>query len=108
MAGLPLGITFARPLVPATVGGAAVFTSRTRRCVGVLDLGTVLAAVFASRRQDDERGVSLALGLDGQAVTARMTPAQARTLARSLIEAAAAVDQAQRQLQFTRGEVCHG
>ena len=37
-----------------------------------------------------------------------LEPATARMLARALIEAAAAVDQAQRQPQFTRGEVRHG
>jgi hypothetical protein len=107
MAGLPLGVVPA-PTLP-TLGASALtaWTSRTRRCLGAFQLGDVLAAAFASRRSGDDRGVSLALGLDDKAITARMSSTQARILARALIEAAAAVDQAQRPV-LTRGGAHHG
>lgn len=109
MAGLPLSITLTPARLLPSLGASNVIpaTTRTRRCLGAFELGAVLAGVFASRRRSDERGVSLALGLDGQAVTARMTPAQARVMARTLIEAAAAVDAAQ-CLQLTHGGARHG
>ena len=109
MAGLTSGTSLAlASFVPAITGDITHSVSRTRRCLGAFQLGAVLAGVFASRRRDDVSGVSLALGEEAGAVTARMTPAQARMLARSLIEAAAAVEQSLRQVQFTRGGACHG
>lgn len=106
MAGLPLSIALTPAHVLPSLGASNVTpTTRTRRCMGAFDLGAVLAGVFASRRRDEERSVSLALGQAEGAVTARMTPAQARMLARSLVEAAAAVEQ--RVPMFTR-EVRHG
>ena len=109
MAGLPLSIALAPTPVLPSLGASniATGTTRTRRCLGAFDLGAVLAGVFASRRRGDERGVSLALGQEQGAVTARMTPAQARLMARALIEAAAAVDAAQ-CLQLTHGGARHG
>ena len=109
MAGLlPSSIALTPTPVLPSLGASNVSTTRTRRCMGAFDLGAVLAGVFASRRRDEERSVSIALGQAEGAVTARMTPAQAREMARALIEAAAAVDATQRQVQFTRGEVRHG
>ena len=110
MAGLPLSIALTPSHVLPSLGASNVAptTTRTRRCMGAFDLGAVLAGVFASRRRDEERSVSIALGQEQGAVTARMTPMQARQMARALIEAAAAVDQAQRHVQFTRGGVHHG
>lgn len=110
MAGLPLSLALTPAPIPPSLGASdiAPTTTRTRRCLGAFQLGAVMAGVFASRRRADDRGVSVALGQEHGAITAHMTPAQARQLARALVEAAAAADAAQRQVQFTRAEVCHG
>ena len=108
------GLSLSPALIPAPVlpslgaSDIALTTTRTRRCMGAFDLGAVMAGVFASRRRADDRGVSVALGQEQAAITAHMTPAQARQLARALIEAASAADAAQRHVQLTRAEVHHG
>lgn len=97
-AGLPLG-------APAPTSSLVPIVTRTRREFGGLLLadGRTLT-VAASRRVRECVGVNiLASAEDGTPVMQDvLQPAAARLLARALIEAAAAVDQAQRQPQFTR------
>lgn len=104
MAGLPSGASSpASYLIP--------HTTRTRRELGGLLLpdGRTLT-VAVSRRVRECVGVNLqANTADGTPVLQDvLQPAEARVLARALIEAAAAVDQAQRSPVFTREEVRHG
>lgn len=81
--------------------------TRTRREFGSIPLACgELLTVQASRRARECTGVQLLHGIDGEPDRMAMLllqPATARMLARALIEAAAAVDAAQRQPQFTRG-----
>lgn len=98
MAGLPSGASSpASSLVP--------IVTRTRREFGGLLLadGRTLT-VAASRRVRECVGVNLVASAgDGSPVLQDvLQPAEARMLARALIEAAAAVDQAQRSPVFTR------
>lgn len=98
MAGLPLG-------APAPVFSHFPVVTRTRReFAGVLLVDGQIVTVSASRRRTECNGVSLQLATaGGDVVRGLLLPVQARLLASALIEAAAAVDQAQRQPQFTRG-----
>lgn len=79
--------------------------TRTRREYGAVVLGDGhVFTVVASRRVHECIGVNLqvadAAGSD--LLRGMLAPVQARILARALIEAAAAVDVAQRSPQFTR------
>ena len=90
---------------------AAPVVTRTRRFVSIPVSGGEVLTVQASRRVSEcAQGVQLLHGIEGaldRAAYLLLQPATARMLARALIEAAAAVDQAQRHPQFTRGEVHH-
>lgn len=98
MAGLPLGASSpASSLVP-------MVTRTHREFGGVLLADGRTVTVGASRRARDCVGVQLVgAAVDGSEVLrGLLQPAEARQLARALIEAAAAVDQAQRRPLFTR------
>jgi hypothetical protein len=82
-------------------------SSRKRTCHGAFSLGQVPATVYASRSATDA-SVMVDIGTGGLIAHGRLTAAQARSAARALLAAADAVDSAQRQPQFTRGEVRHG
>jgi hypothetical protein len=104
MAGLPSG-------APSPTFHHVPVITRTRREFGAAQLeGGEVVTVQASRRVRECIGVNLQVAdqAGGDMLRGLLQPAQARMLARALIEAAAAVDQAQRQPQFTRGEVRHG
>jgi hypothetical protein len=86
--------------------------TRTRRTFAAIPIanGEVLS-IQASRRARECTGVQLLHGIDGEPdriAHLLLQPATARMLARALIEAAAAVDQAQRNPLLTRAEVRHG
>ena len=105
MAGIPSG-------APAPLYNHAPITTRTRRTFGSIPVacGEQLT-VQASRRARECTGVQLLHGLEGEPdriAHLLLQPATARMLARALIEAAAAVEMAQRNPQFTRAEVRHG
>jgi hypothetical protein len=100
MAGIPMG-------APAPLFNHAPITTRTRRTFVAIPVacGEQLT-VQASRRARECTGVQLLHGIDGEPdrmAHLLLQPATARMLARALIEAAAAVDQAQRNPMFTRG-----
>lgn len=104
MAGLSLG---AAAPAPSPAQERAPIVTRTRRTFASIPVacGEQLT-VQASRRARECTGVQLLYGLVGdpdRMAHLLLQPATARMLARALIEAAAAVDQAQRQPQFTRG-----
>ena len=90
----------------------APIVTRTRRTFAAVPVACgELLTVQASRRARECTGVQLLHGIDAEPDRMAhlvLQPATARMLARALIEAAAAVDQAQRQPQFTRGEARHG
>lgn len=69
-------------------------TTRTRVGHGASLIGDALACVFSSRRHSDGLGVQLEVGSGAVVLNCDMRPAQARTLARSLIAAAEACDAA--------------
>ena len=100
MAGLPLG-------APAPLYNHAPIVTRTRRTFATIPVACgELLTVQASRRARECTGVQLLHGIDGEPdrmAHLLLQPATARMLARALIEAAAAVDQAQRSPVFTRG-----
>jgi hypothetical protein len=80
--------------------------TRTRREFGAVVLSDGhLFTVMASRRVHECIGVNLQVADQAGTDLLRgvLAPVQARILARALIEAAAAVDAAQRRPQFTRG-----
>ena len=105
MAGTTLG-------APAPLYNHAPIVTRTRRTFATIPVACgELLTVQASRRARECTGVQLLHGIDGEpdrAAHLLLSPATARMLARALIEAAAAVDQAQRNPVFTRAEVRHG
>ncbi len=76
-------------------------TSRTRTCHGFFTVGAVPAMVFSTRRQADP-AVVVDLGHAGTMASGRLSPTQARAAARALLQAADAVDVAQRHPAFTR------
>lgn len=92
MAGISTGST---PTSPTPT------TSRTRTCHGFFTVGAVPAMVFSSRKEAVP-AVIVDLGRAGAMATGRMSPTQARAAARALIQAADAVDVAQRRPQLTR------
>lgn len=98
MAGLPLG-------APAPLFNHVPVVTRTRReFAGLLLVDGQIVTVSASRRRAECNGVNLQVATaGGDLVQGMLLPVQARMLARALIEAAAAVEQAQRQPHFTRG-----
>jgi hypothetical protein len=105
MAGLPSG-------APSPTFNHVPVVTRTRREFGSIPLacGEQLT-VQASRRARECNGVQLLHGIDGEPdrmAHLLLQPATARMLARALIEAAAAVDQAQRQPMFTRAAGAQG
>lgn len=77
-------------------------TSRTRTCHGFFTVGSVPAMVFSTRRQADP-AVVVDLGHAGTMASGRMSPVQARAAARALLQAAEAVEVAERRPGFTRG-----
>jgi hypothetical protein len=95
---------------PAPLHNLAPIVTRTRREFGgvLLETGHTVT-IAASRRARECVGVNLVASCaDGtDALRGLLTPPEARILARALIEAAAAVDQAQRQPVFTRGGADH-
>lgn len=93
MAGTPLGAK------PPTSSPA---TSRARTWHGSFTVGSVPAMVFSSRRLA-EPAVMIDLGHAGAMASGRMSATQARAAARALLQAAEAVDVAQRRPAFTRG-----
>lgn len=96
MAGHPLGAS--APFSP--------IVTRTRRTFGTVPMqGGELVTVLASRRASDCAAVQLLVGVTdapAQFVHALIEPQTARTLARALIEAASAVEMAQRRPVFIR------
>jgi len=114
MAGYPMGAH--APASPATItlpptlptsgpGGAPYripTTTRTRRLHAVFALGDDLASVHSTRREVEARGVIVTLCNGAQWQAVRMLPAQARSMARTLIDAAEAVELSQRQAQRAR------
>jgi hypothetical protein len=70
-------------------------TTRTRRNHGAFNLGGQLACVYSTRRGSQCYGVSFELGAGTLTLKSAITSAQARQMARALIAAADAVDQAQ-------------
>ena len=104
MAGLPSG-------APSPILHHVPHVTRTRREFGAAQLsGGEVVTVMASRRVHECLGVNLVVAAlaGGDLLRGVLHPAQARLLARALIEAAAAVDAAQRSPLFTRPEVSHG
>lgn len=97
MAGLPLG-------APAPLFNHVPVVTRTRReFAGILLVDGQIVTVSASRRRAECNGIRLQVATaTGDVVRGLLLPVQARMLARALIEAAAAVDQAQRSPMFTR------
>ena len=71
-------------------------TTRTRRLHAVLPLGDDLASVHSTRREVEARGVIVTLSNGAQWLGVGMLPAQARALARALVDAAEAVELSQR------------
>ncbi len=69
--------------------------TRTRRNHGVMTIGGQMAAVYSSRRAGACYGVRFELGGAQLTLAFDMTPAQARSLARSLVAAAASVEDTQ-------------
>jgi hypothetical protein len=92
MAGLNLG-------APAPAASLTLTPSRTRRLHGAFPLGAFRFVVASSRQRAESLGVLIGAGpldvADCQ-VAGRCTPAQARLMARALLEAAEAVDNARR------------
>ena len=103
MAGLPLG-------APAPLFNHVPVITRTRReFAGLLLVDGQIVTVSASRRRAECNGVSLQVATaSGDLVHGLLLSVQARQLARALIEAAAAVEIAQRNSQFTRAAGAQG
>jgi hypothetical protein len=106
MAGLLLG-------APAPLYNHAPIVTRTRRTFATIPVacGELLTVQASRRARECAQGVSLLHGLEGEPdrmAHLLLQPATARMLARALIEAAAAVEMAQRHVQFTRGGLHHG
>lgn len=106
MAGLLLG-------APAPLYNHAPIVTRTRRTFATIPVacGELLTVQASRRARECAQGVQLLHGLEGEPdriAHLLLQPATARMLARALIEAADAVDQAQRNPVFTRAEVRHG
>lgn len=70
--------------------------TRTRCNHGTFMLGGQLAAVYSTRSAGKCYGIRFELGTSTLHVDADMTPGQARSMARALLAAAAAVDLVQR------------
>lgn len=113
MAVHPLGaIAPASPILPhaeATPGTPRpalhlVRTAQTRtRCNhGTFMLGGQLAAVYSARSAGKCYGIRFELGTGTLSVDARMTAGQARSMARALLAAAAAVDGLQRSVHVVQ------
>ena len=101
MAGHSLG-------APAPLYNHAPITTRTRRTFATIPVacGEQLTVQASRRARECAQGVSLLHGIDGEPdriAHLLLQPATARMLARALIEAAAAVEMAQRNPVFTRG-----
>jgi hypothetical protein len=96
---------------PSPTSSLVPIVTRTWREYGGLLLGSGQTLVIAaSRRASECAGVQLlGASTDGTPLLhGLLQPTEARMLARALVEAAAAVDQAQRHPKFTRAEVQHG
>ena len=98
-----------------SLGAPSPTSSRTRRLHGVFPIGDIRLVIASSRRGGDALGIEVAAGdLRGIDNSMRLlaggrgTAAQARLVARALLEAADAVDAAQRQPQFTRAAGAQG
>lgn len=76
--------------------------TRTRCNHGTFMLGGQLAAVYSTRSTGKCYGIRFELGSATLSVDAHMTTGQARSLARALLAAAAAVDQVQGISNTTR------
>lgn len=102
-AGIPLGAS-------APLFNQVPLVTRTRReFAGLLLVDGQIVTVSASRRRSECTGVNLQVATaGGDVVQGLLLPVQARMLARALVEAAAAVEQAQRQPQFTRAAGAQG
>ena len=73
--------------------------TRTRCNHGTFMLGGQLAAVYSARSAGKCYGIAFELGAGTLSVDARMTAGQARSMARALLAAAAAVDAADRTVR---------
>jgi hypothetical protein len=103
------------PIVPAAPTPAVVvpIVTRTRRTFAAIPVacGEQLTVQTSRRARECAQGVQLLHGIDGEPdrmAHLLLQPATARMLARALIEAAAAVDQAQRSPVFTRAAGAQG
>lgn len=93
----PLAAQAAPTLAPRRLRIVAGSSTRTRRNHGCITLGGDLAAVYSLRTAADSgRAVLLELGGAVLSLSAPMTPAQARQLARALSAAAGAAEPAGR------------
>lgn len=98
MAGTPLGAS--APTLPTSEQSPKrptlqAASTRTRRHHGDFPTGSAVSTLHSSRRQTDGLGVTLTVGAGSLALTSQMTPTQARAVARGLLAAATAADQAQ-------------
>lgn len=99
MAGTSLGApapTSPAPTALDRAPGRLATATRTRRLHAVFPLGDDLASVHSSRRSIETRGVIVTLSDGAQWQSVRMLPAQARAMARTLLDAAEAVELSQR------------
>ena len=76
--------------------------TRTRCNHGTFMLGGQLAAVYSARSGGKCYGIQLELGAGTLSVDARMTAGQARSMARALLAAAAAIDGAGRTVRAAK------
>ena len=100
----PHAVQASAPTPPQRTPLHLVPTVRTRtRCNhGTFMLGGQLAAVYSTRSAGKCYGIRFELGTSTLHVDADMTPGQARSMARALLAAAAAVDQVQGTTPATR------
>lgn len=99
MAGLNLG-------APAPAVSPSPKSTRTKRLHGNFLLGDARFVVASSRQRDDGPN-AIVIGAGGKAadrllITGRCTPQQARVIARALLQAAEAIDNAQRAPHIDR------
>lgn len=96
MAGTSMGAS--APVSPSSVLAPQRIpaTTRTRRLHAVFPLGDNLATVHSTRREVETRGVIVTLSDGAQWLGVGMLPAQARAMARTLLDAAEEVELSQR------------
>lgn len=78
-------------------------STRTRRLHAAFAFGPVVASVHTTRRDAEPRSTTLTLADGTHAPSVAMLPAQARQLARALLDAAEAADLVQRQRDMLQG-----